>query len=352
MKKYLTEVADGNTIPKQASKQARIGWIDSLKGLGIILVVIGHVTQGYIGNTTFQSSEWFLEVIHCIIYSFHMYLFFIISGMTFSIAYFRDGILNKGKLVCQIKNVIYVFSIFSIVQWIIKYAFSRFVNSEYGFLDLVLFAIKPMSPYWYLWVLAIYYLLFLLCEKKRLNKNYVILSCLVISLVSSFIRTSFSETPKDLLFFVFPFILGCFYLKSLSWLNRKEIFVLTCLISILICGYLVVNPTEIEDLPLVSVTSGTINSLGLICIFNRSQHFRINALLQLLGRYSLEIYVLHCFISAPMRKILIIVGINNIVLSVCISAIIAIVVPILIAMFLKKMNIYRLVFRPFELKQQ
>lgn len=47
-------------------KQDRLSWIDILKGIGIILVVIGHI---YANDTTFN---W--------IYSFHMPLFFFAAG--------------------------------------------------------------------------------------------------------------------------------------------------------------------------------------------------------------------------------------------------------------------------------
>ena len=48
----------------------RNDFIDFLKGIGIILVVIGHVSQN--------------ERINDFIYSFHMPLFFFISGFLFN----------------------------------------------------------------------------------------------------------------------------------------------------------------------------------------------------------------------------------------------------------------------------
>lgn len=46
----------------------RIVWIDTLKALGIIAVVVGHVVPGTLAK---------------IIFSFHMPLFFFISGFLF-----------------------------------------------------------------------------------------------------------------------------------------------------------------------------------------------------------------------------------------------------------------------------
>ena len=52
-------------------EKARLTWIDNAKGIGIILVVLGHT----------YGIPWQL---HHIIYSFHMPLFFLLSGYTFS----------------------------------------------------------------------------------------------------------------------------------------------------------------------------------------------------------------------------------------------------------------------------
>ena len=54
-------------VSKQASKQSRrLSWVDVLKGIGIILVVVGHV---YLNRTV---RDW--------LYSFHMPLFFLAAG--------------------------------------------------------------------------------------------------------------------------------------------------------------------------------------------------------------------------------------------------------------------------------
>lgn len=50
----------------------RLEWIDVLKCLGMLLVVVGHASHG----GTPDTYRYY-------IYSFHMPLFFIISGMTF-----------------------------------------------------------------------------------------------------------------------------------------------------------------------------------------------------------------------------------------------------------------------------
>jgi len=61
---------DGLTFPHSITPSKRIGWVDAAKGIGILLVVLGH--------NQINSS---IHLFHLLIYSFHMPLFFTLSGM-------------------------------------------------------------------------------------------------------------------------------------------------------------------------------------------------------------------------------------------------------------------------------
>lgn len=64
-------------------KKVRIAWIDNVKGIAILLVVLGHVIQFMYCPSNFDQNPVFR-----VIYSFHMPLFFILSGcVTKSIIY-------------------------------------------------------------------------------------------------------------------------------------------------------------------------------------------------------------------------------------------------------------------------
>lgn len=76
----------------------RIPVIDIMRGLGIILVVMGHI-----------SCEPHLS---CWIYSFHMPLFFFISGMSFFVA----G--KKMYIWKQVKHLLIPYLFFSILSFV------------------------------------------------------------------------------------------------------------------------------------------------------------------------------------------------------------------------------------------
>jgi fucose 4-O-acetylase-like acetyltransferase len=58
----------------------RLHWVDYAKGIGIFLVVVGHVLRGLINSSILQPSALLLFVDRWI-YGFHMPLFFFISGL-------------------------------------------------------------------------------------------------------------------------------------------------------------------------------------------------------------------------------------------------------------------------------
>lgn len=327
------------------SKQ-RIKWIDACKGLGILTVVIGHVTHGYIAAGMYSESLDLLKAIDYIIYSFHMFMFFMISGFTYNMAYGESDNNGCHKLIKQLKNLFYVFSLFSIAQWCFKFVFSKFVNSEYTVIDLLLFAIKPMSPYWYLWVLIIYYCLFYILKGRKNQNQLLIGMSLIVSCLASFIKTGFDETPKNVLFFIAAFCIGTFLLQYEVYLKSMWVRVLSFVGTICLWGVIAFCRIELQSIPIIGVLGGLIISVLVISIVKNWNMLSESKILGFLGKYSLEIYVMHCFITAPLRKVFSVFNLSMIV-NVGLSVIISIGLSLLAVVILKKCNLYRVFFKPF-----
>lgn len=92
-----------------------IPWIDVAKGIGIILVVIGHC----------------MFPLHILIDSFHMPLFFVIAGLTLNVKSSPFAFLKK-----KIKRIMLPFAFWYAMSWIIGIN-----NSPLWFLYTLFFAI-------------------------------------------------------------------------------------------------------------------------------------------------------------------------------------------------------------------
>lgn len=128
----------------------RIDYLDIAKGLGIILVVIGHLDS---------------TCVHTIIYYFHMPLFFFISGIFYDPSH--DFLLKK------IKQAFIPIFVFSAISFPIKFIERSFLQEHVYFnLSYLTFQFYNI-PLWFLislfTIAILFYLVDITCSKRIKN---------------------------------------------------------------------------------------------------------------------------------------------------------------------------------------
>lgn len=199
---------------KTNQSEKRIEWIDSCKGLAIILVVIGHIADGYLGAGMFPEYSSFMQCVLNLIYSFHMPLFFVLSGYVFYLAYCTEQTYKKGKVSIQIFNLVYIYIVMCCIQWIFKYIFSNNATHKLTIQDLILIPVKPIAPYWYLYVLIFYYLIFVCVERITIQENIKLIICFVVSAVGSCVKIEGAFPLYRIIMYSIFFYLGIFLAKD------------------------------------------------------------------------------------------------------------------------------------------
>lgn len=196
----------------------RIEYIDIAKGIGILLVVMGH-------NDFAAVSPFFYKVI----YSFHMPLFFFLSG------YFLNTTIGFGDYFKRRFNTImkpYFFTIFIIYFVSISFgkvgfrtALTRIAKSLYGagyYLDWVQLWFLP-----HLFVVCLYAFVFYAILAK-VNNRYVRWLVLLLTLgiaslfLYSFYPFSFSAFGREYEFFGLPFSLDLVLLSGFFFILGSE----------------------------------------------------------------------------------------------------------------------------------
>lgn len=81
------KAATGADHVARPAARERVSWIDAAKGLGIVLIVLGHI-----------ASVETPSLLYVYIYAFHVPLFFFISGLTLKPGRDRFGAMLGGKL--------------------------------------------------------------------------------------------------------------------------------------------------------------------------------------------------------------------------------------------------------------
>ena len=329
----------------------RIKWIDSLKGFAAILVVIGHVADGYLNSNTLLGHGDILKLVFNGIYSFHLPLFFIISGFVVSNAYIKNSSLNRKKVLIQIKNLIYLYLFFSILQWCVKYSLGslNIINHEVSLNNLKLILIEPMSPYWYLYDLIIFYIILILFDKiNLLKKNIVVFLMMIYFILSMFDSNTYIVLKIIHLIYYFIF----FYLGVK--MNEKHICKKYCVISIVsllilnVTYIIFLNSEYIRDIRIFNFLFASFCSYVIICLFKKYFSKKYFYVLNYVGKNSLELYVLHCYLTTFFRVFLVKINITNFYVNFSINSLFSIILTLAFVEFIKKINIHNYLFYPFK----
>lgn len=128
----------------------RIEWIDDLKGFAIFLIVLGHVLATF-ANMSQGNSKQISDTVFEFIYSFHVPLFFIIAGITFS-AKDQFTLFFKKKFY-RLMLPYYSWGFFSAILYAIV---GQFIVSEISSVATSdKFAQKAFCSSWYVPILSI-----------------------------------------------------------------------------------------------------------------------------------------------------------------------------------------------------
>lgn len=127
----------------------RTDWVDIAKAIGIILVVYGHVARGLF-NAGIEMPESIYRLADSIVYSFHMPLFFFLSGLFLYRSFVKRGGINLA--LNKIDTIVYPYLLWSILQGSIEAILSNYTNGSVTFSEV--FSLwEPRAQFWFLYAL-------------------------------------------------------------------------------------------------------------------------------------------------------------------------------------------------------
>lgn len=138
-------------------KQREI-WVDNVKAIAFVLVVLGHFFQSMTKANILPPNDlyrWFNQTI----YYFHVPLFFICSGYLYQkLSEVNDAHSWLRNIWKKVISLGIPYFTFSFATWVLKTVFSSSTNDQIGGLFDTLF-LHPTSPYWYLYALLFIFLI-------------------------------------------------------------------------------------------------------------------------------------------------------------------------------------------------
>lgn len=317
--------------------QKRIIWLDVARALGIILVVFGHTERG-LGVAGIFSSP-IRPQIDFAIYSFHMQLFFFLSGLNVLASRNKEGFFQN-----RATAIIVPYFVFSAVQGVLKMVLAGQTNTTTSLQDLLLIPIYPMPPFWFLYVLLFYVALITIFNPgKRLM---VVAVCM--ALISPFMH-DLTKWPLFQILYFFPFyVAGVLYTvqRIPTWIGVGAVlfWFVSCLLAI--CQK--VPPSNYYALYMIPTAISGITAV--LWISQRIE--KVSDVLSFIGKNVIAIYVMHILATAGARIILVKLGIESPVSHLIIGTTAGVVLPLLALWVLQRLGIAKSVGLPQSTKKK
>ena len=311
--------------------RTREKWVDDVKVIACILVVLGHFFQSMTkANILLENGlyKWF----NTTIYYFHVPLFFICSGYLYQkyskVNDFKSWKKNVAKKALAL-GVPYV--TFSTATWVLKTVFSSSVNDQIGGLgDTLLF--HPTAPYWYLYAL---FFIFLVTPTFSTIKSAAV--GLVVAVVAKVYILTGGGTGIYAVSTVLAneiwFVLGmsiCAFNVHIRGKRRQG-----TIIGILFFGLSVaVYMANIQN-SAVSFALGLMACAAVILLVAGLED-KSGKVMSFLAKYTMPIFLMHTLFAAPMRSVLLKIGVTNAVAHIGLGLGASFAGPIVAAWIIKK----------------
>jgi fucose 4-O-acetylase-like acetyltransferase len=280
-----------------------VGWVDTAKGLGIILVVLGHVLRGLVAGNLLTPTP-VVEFLDAWIYAFHMPLFFVVSGLFLS----RSAAKPAGEFAWdKIRTIAYPYFVWSLITLSIKSPLGQIVNQPRTLLEVSAILYRPIEQFWFLYVLFLLSTVFGFLLKFGMRPwAIVLLAALLYPGILPLPWTGWGAlelTRSSAIYMALGVIVGSSQLFRLVSVARAGTLAAIVAIGVFILTSLAIflETPHPHSLDFILAASGTAAVVALAVLANRAG---IDSAISFLGRYSLEIFVAHTMVSAAIRIVI------------------------------------------------
>lgn len=324
-------------------------WVDYAKAIGIILVVFGHVNRG-LHSSGINISNSMFEKLDSIIYSFHMPLFFFLSGL-----FFINSIEKSTKFdftLNKINVILYPYVIWSLLQGTTEVILSKYTNAKTNMIEVLSFPFHPRAQFWFLYALfMIFILACIIYHHRRFIQTLplVIIISLVAYTFSNKIGTQLhiNYITNNIVFFFIGCIFNTYYKHIEKILSKSSLILLTLLFA---CSQYIFHFYYNMSYTQTGIFTFGLAITAILLITNLSiELVKTNIYWpRKIGELSMVIYLTHILAGSGARIIISkIFHVNNWYAHIFFGTLIGIILPILFYYLTKKMNMQFLFNSPF-----
>ena len=316
---------------EKTAVRTREKWVDDVKVIACILVVLGHFFQSMTKANILPENDlykWF----NTTIYYFHVPLFFICSGYLYQKYSKVNSVGSWCKNVTKKALTLGVpYATFTTATWVLKKLFSSSVNDQIGGLGDTLF-LHPTSPYWYLYALFFIFLVTPTFSSVKAAAVGIIISLSAKLLISTGIGYEIYAVSTFLsneIWFVLGMSICVFNVQP----KGRKVQGMICGLLFIILSILVYT-AEISG-SAVSFVMGVLACVAVIMMVAGFEE-KFGRGMEFIAKYTMPIFLMHTLFAAPLRSVLIKISIENAVIHVVLGLVISFAGPIIAAWIMKK----------------
>jgi fucose 4-O-acetylase-like acetyltransferase len=286
----------------------RTDWVDYGKGIGIILVVYAHLlSSGY--HAGLHIQEHFFLLSDSIVYSFHMPFFFFLAGLLVGKSYNKRG--TREFIGSKVKFLVYPYLLWSFVQAGSELLFSEHSLRGVTVSDIWAIPYLPLAQFWYLYALLWMYVAYALLHKlgEFALAAMIVSACLFFYFPINTEILALHGFSTGFIFFVSAVLMKK-YLGDLEKYTMPPWATVVFFSVLLGAGYYIfenrIEPTRLTNglhpfYFLFLAVLGITFCVGLAQYLARKKYCQI---VQSLGIYSLQIYLVHMLAGVGARIVL------------------------------------------------
>lgn len=317
----------------------RIVWPDWAKGIGILLVVVGHVWRGLyhaglpIGDATFH-------IVDTLIYNFHMPLFFFVAGLFFTYQFQRTDLGHF--LWTRVSVLIWPLIVWTWLFFLMKGIIGHLANHPAPLSDFPFFPLPPREEFWFLWALFLVQVQLALVWRwgYRLPNQLVLLLIAIALYVyrpgtgsyAPWIVGAYSQAPF--------LLLGSLYSLTATRPRTSALWMWALL-------FVLAELTAVTFAPNEHLLQLCVSALAVLSLvrwlegLERKWQSVVANWTAWTGKASLTIYVGHVFFTASFRILLVKFGVINIPIHLTFGTVLGLVGPIMMALILRRIGLAR-----------
>lgn len=319
--------------------RSRVDWVDTDKGLSILLVVARHTASGV--ALSIGHMPVVFGLISTLATPYRMPLFFIVAGLFAAKALERPlrEFLDKKLL-----HFAYFYFLWSAIQIGMKMALSGQGNHDVGLKDLLLTPIEPFGVLWFIYALPLFFMAMRLM--RRLPKTLVLAFALIIYFAR--VETGWTVPDEAALRFVF-FVIGVYGASQVfqiaGWARENAQSAIITGVATLASVSLVVL-SGLIDFRAIELLAGIAGCIGCVMLVSVAASKGLTGWLAYLGSRSLYIFVAFFLPMAVTRVGMIKLGVTNGDLITLVSVVLGVTLPLVAARLVEGTRLGFLFTRP------